>query len=184
MTEEQIYETLWKTEYTPSACAIPLAKYVAQHARKEQAILDIGCGDGTTVQLLREAGFAAYGVDLTMAGVFKRFGDIEVPDYFVKGSVTNMNFFLDDAFDFTFSTDCLEHLPTEQVGLAIAEILRITKTRTFHSMPTWGDDRLGQDVHRTQRPMEWWREQFMAKNTKGIDVKIQQREEFLREMAQ
>ena len=182
MTEEQLYEHLWNTEYTPSACALPLAAYVARHASKDVAILDIGCGDGTTVQLLRAAGFSAYGVDLTMAGVNKRFKDSKVPDYFVKASVTNMGVFLDNAFDFTFSTDCLEHLPPVHVGLAIDEILRITKRQTFHSMPIWGDDRLGKDVHLSKHPMEWWREQFMARNRKGIDVKIQEREEFLQEM--
>ena len=176
MNQKEFYTQLWKTEYTPSQCAEPLARYIAKTANKDDLLLDIGCGDGTTVHKLRAAGFKAYGVDLTLAGVK------EASPFFYEMPITKMDLFLDSAFDYTFSTDCLEHLPEEEVGPAIAEILRITKRQTFHCIPIIGDTRLGIDVHLSKHEPDWWSRRFAQANLKGISVTIKEREAFLQEM--
>jgi SAM-dependent methyltransferase len=176
MTQKELYTKLWETEYIPSACAIPLASYITRIAKKDDLLLDIGCGDGTTVRLLREAGFNAYGLDLTLAG-------IKVPEsFFFEASITERSLIKDDAFDFTFSTDCLEHLPPEEVVPAIEEILRITKRQTFHCIPISGDMHLGIDVHPSKHDAEWWLRKFAQANLKRIDVTIKEREQFLQEV--
>lgn len=182
MNQKELYETLWRTEYTPSACAKPLADFVIATAQKEDKLLDIGCGNGLTVKLLRQAGLQAFGVDLTLEGVRRDMGVIGMPLWFKEISVTDMRSIPDDYYDYTFSTDVLEHLPPEEVEQAIAEIMRITKRKTFHSMPNWGDDRLGMDVHLTKQDPDWWLAKFQAANKKGIEIIIKGREQFIREM--
>ena len=172
-----LYEKIWKSgEYIPSACAKPLAKYIMQTASKEDLLLDIGCGDGTTVRILRENGFKAYGVDLTLAGV-------KIPcEFLYESPADDMRIFHNDAFDYTFSTDVLEHLQPEKLNAVIQEILRITKIKTFHCMPIWGHTVDGIELHLIQKEPQWWIEQFKIANLKGIEVLIKERERFLQEM--
>ena len=177
MNQKEFYTKLWQTEYVPSACAEPLARYIARTVNKDDLLLDIGCGDGTTVRKLRDAGFKAYGVDLTLAGIK------EASPFFYEMPITKMDLFLDSAFVYTFSTDCLEHLPPEEVVPAIAEILRITKARSFHCIPIIGDTRMGIDVHLSKHEPDWWLRHFMQANLKGIAVTIKEREHFLQEMS-
>lgn len=181
MNAKEIYTQLWSTDYTRSQCAKPLAQHIIATAHKNTRLLDIGCGDGTTVKILRDRGFDAYGVDITMAGVNKKFPD-ELTTHFYELSATDMHLFSDNQFDYTFSTDCLEHLSPEDVMLAIKEIGRITRVKTFHVMPIWGDERLGMDLHLTQKDPAWWDNMFKSIITKNIEIKIMGREQFLKEM--
>jgi SAM-dependent methyltransferase len=183
VNQKELYTELWKTEYIPSACAEPLARYIMARADKDEKLLDIGCGDGTTVRILRANGYNAYGVDLTLAGVDKN-EELrpQLEQYFYEASVVDMKIFSDSEFDFTFSTDCLEHILPEEVGPAIAEILRITRKKTFHCMPLSGDTRLGIDVHLNRHDPEWWMRRFMQANAKGVEVLTKSREPFLKEM--
>lgn len=70
--------------------------------------------------------------------------------------------FRNKRFDFTFSTDVLEHLPTEFIEQTMKEIARVTRRKTFHLIATCAavTEYKGEQVHLTVRPPEWWNEQF------------------------
>jgi ubiquinone/menaquinone biosynthesis C-methylase UbiE len=69
--------------------------------------------------------------------------------------------FADMQFEYTCSTDVLEHIPTELIDDTIKEIYRLTKRKTIHVISTEPDKKYnGHEVHLTVKPIEWWREQF------------------------
>ena len=172
INEKEKYEWLWRNGYKPSKCALLLADYVAKSCNPEWRLLDIGCGDGLTVYSLRKQRFNCQGLDITLAGLKNG------KDGFKEESAWQMSY-PDDSFDFTFSTDLLEHLPPEFVDDSIAEIFRVTRYRTFHSIANFADVRAGRVLHLIREPVEWWRAKFNALNMKGLKFEIIDRKIFL-----
>ena len=171
-SEKGKYEWLWNHDYKPSRCALLLAKYIAKNYDPKLTFLDIGCGDGSTVYDLRNRGFTCQGLDITLAGLRNS------KDNFTEASVWEMPY-PDEYFDFTFSTDLLEHLPPEFVDDSIAEIFRITRHETYHSIANFVDVRDGRVLHLIQKPVEWWREKFRILNIKDLKFEIIDRKIFL-----
>lgn len=171
--EKEKYSNLWKTDYIPSQSAIPLADYISQF-NKNWKLLDIGCGNGITAGLLRKKGFNCFGVDITLDGIKDKECFYEAPAWRLP--------FEDNEFDFTFSTDVLEHLPTDLVDKTIKEIFRVTKIKTFHCIATFfvsTDVKGGVILHQTVKPIKWWREKFERLNAKKLDLKVMDRKDFL-----
>lgn len=182
-SEKELYTKLWKGEYIPSQCALPLAAYIAKTASKEDILLDFGCGDGSTVQMLRSMGFKnCLGLDITRAGIkiTKETDGINNPAYkwFIEKPIWDTKFD-DNYIEYSFSTDVLEHIPEDKVDAAIKEILRVTSKKTFHCIALFSDVRDGVELHKTRQPIEWWQKKFEQFNTKGIEVKLIDRVEFL-----
>lgn len=180
--EKELYSGLWKNGYIPSRCAMPLAAYIAKTADKKMSLLDIGCGDGSTARTLRLMNFNCKGLDITSAGIVftKETSMVNKPldKWFIEACIWNTGL-MDNLFDYTFSTDVLEHLPEDKVDDAIKEIIRITKIKTFHCIATFKDTRDGIELHKTIRPVEWWEDKFKSLNTKGIQVELIDRTIFL-----
>jgi SAM-dependent methyltransferase len=178
LSEKRKYEQLWLVGYIPSQCAGPMAVAVVAKAQKEWSILDLGCGDGTTVKALRNQGFNCQGVDITGVGI--KFMDKD--KWFKEGTLWKLPY-KDKQFDFTFSTDVLEHMPTDKVNDTIKEILRVTKYGTFHCIAIFADVRHigGKDIvlHHTVQKIEWWRKAFDELNKNKIKIELIDREEFL-----
>ena len=170
--EKEKYEWLWNHGYRPSKCALPLAEYIAKICDSEWMLLDIGCGDGSTVYDLRERGFNCQGLDITLVGLNNG------KDGFKEESIWKTSYH-DDHFDFTFSTDLLEHLPPEFADDSIAEIFRITRYKTFHSVANFADVRAGRVLHLIHKPAKWWKAKFNALNMKSLKFEIIDRKIFL-----
>jgi len=181
-SEKKLYEKLWKEGYIPSQCAMPLAVYISKTADKKWQLLDIGCGDGSTVQTLRLMDYNCKGLDITNAGIKinNTTPIINKPlgKWFIESSITRTGL-LDNIFDYTFSTDVLEHIPEDKVDDAISEIIRITKIKTFHVIALFSDIRNGIELHKTIKPISWWQKRFEVLNNKGIEVCLVDRAEFL-----
>ena len=171
-SEKEKYDWLWNHDYRPSKCAVPLAEYIARICDPKLTLLDIGCGDGSTVYALQSRGFNCQGLDITLAGLK------ESKDGFIEASAWEMPY-LDEHFDLTFSTDLLEHLPPEFVDDSIAEIFRITKHRTFHSVANFVDMRDGRELHLIHESAEWWQAKFKVLNTKNLKFEVIDRKIFL-----
>jgi len=139
---------------------------------KNYKILELGCGNGYGVNYLRTNGFNVYGMDIT-SQVFNG------SPYLVQGCLWDLPF-KDNEFDFVFSVDVLEHLPPNQVELAIKEIIRITKIKTLHCIATFKDNRKGFIFHLTVQPIEWWKEKFNELNQKNVELEIIDRTQFLK----
>jgi len=175
--ERDKYQRLWQADYRPSACARPLARFIEAHSEHWETMLDIGCGDGTTVDLLRAWGLHCDGVDITLAGARRRHKDSQLN--LREAPVWGMPF-TDESYFRTFSTDVLEHLPPDMVDAAITEIFRVTKGKTVHVISTFPHCVNGNDLHLTVKGIDWWRERFAALNKKQIDCTIMSRGEFLK----
>ncbi len=155
LSEKKKYDDCWTDNYKRSQCAEPLVQHVLKTMREKDSVLDIGCGDCTTVLGLRAAGVNCVGVDISLAGVPDGVHSI------YAAPVWDMPF-EDDQFDYTVSTDVLEHVPTKKIQKAIEEIFRVTRRKTFHVVALFDGIRHGVILHMTVKPIEWWIDQFAA----------------------
>ena len=172
--EKKKYDDCWSSDYKRSQCAAPLIEHVLRTMKKGDKVLDIGCGDCTTVIGLREAGVDCLGVDISLAGVPHGLHGV------FGAPVWDMPFD-DDQFDYTASTDVLEHVPTDMIPKAIKEIFRVTKRKTFNVVALFDGIRNGVILHMTVKPIEWWIDQFAAvqKGNGREDAVVMTRDMFL-----
>jgi len=181
--EQEKYSRQWKEGYQRSACAVPLAYYIASKAQKHWTLLDMGCGDGTTISILNRLGFRCHGVDITLQGlvgkpIYTNQNISGAEKLVIEAPIWNIPV-KDKSVDFTFSTDVLEHLPPELVIKSIKEIYRITKLKTYHCIANFSHRLNGQEMHLTIRPVEWWIKHFSDCNKDNIDTRVEDRKDFL-----
>jgi SAM-dependent methyltransferase len=115
--------------------------YVGRVAEPGARVLDYGCGDGTVVRMLRDAGYNAYGVDIRWAGA--DYGDLEATDlgragfllYYDEGGRLP---FPDGSFAVVISDQVLEHVVP--IEAAVREIERVTGPHglSYHHVPSRG----------------------------------------------
>jgi len=187
--EKDKYTNAW--EYGAegqSRTAWYIFNYLKNILDKTYKILDLGCGNGLVVELLRQEGYNIVGVDITLTGLNQHTPMIKFTpeiiltpkrENYFEAPLWNLSF-KDNEFDFTFSTDVLEHIPPEYINKTIQEINRITKTKSFHCISTFKDNRGGFVFHLTVQPIDWWKEKFKALNQKNIDIELIDRQQFLK----
>ncbi len=174
--EKARYVEVYKEGYPSTGYSQDLAQFIARTAHCYDKLLDIGCGHGRVVADLRTAGYRCQGVDITLAGV---------PESHIQPSERHVSLnafheaplwrmpFADNEFDYTFSTDVLEHLPPAMVDAAIDEIYRVTRVETLHSIaiiPSGGKHR---DLHLMVKPISWWKKKFVTRQPqKRVDTTI------------
>lgn len=192
--EKDKYIRAWATGAEgQSRTAYYIFEYLKNKLPKDSKILDVGCGSGIVVEMLRQEGFInTFGLDITLSGLnstnamikfdlpveFNPILPINKSNY-IESPIWNMPF-VDNSFDFVFSVDVLEHLPPELVEQSIKEIYRITSIETIHCIATFFDNRGGFKFHLTVNNIDWWKEQFNKFNDKNIHSEIMDRTEFLR----
>jgi SAM-dependent methyltransferase len=125
------------------------AHYVQSVAQPGAAVLDYGCGAGTVVEMLRAAGFDAYGVDIRWPG--HDTGDLEAGElgrqgvlrYYDEGGALPFD---DDSFDVIVSDQVFEHVvPLEASLREIERVLRPGGV-TYHHFPSrsvWREGHIG-----------------------------------------
>ncbi len=133
-----------------SQVAVPFAEYLKEIV--SGSCLEIGCGVGATMDCLMDVGIESVGLDITLKGIIHRRHNLPV----FEAPVWDMPF-EDKSFDFTFSTDVLEHIPPELVDRSIEEIIRVTKIKTIHQIACFDMH----DDHLTVREISWWKEKFL-----------------------
>ena len=126
------------------------AHYVQQVAAPGAVVLDYGCGNGTLVELLRAAGYDAYGVDIRWPGAAHH-PDLEAADlgrqgvlrYYEEGGPLPFD---DDMFDVVISDMVFEHVvPLEASVREIERVLRRGGV-TYHHFPSralWREGHIG-----------------------------------------
>jgi len=174
MTEKEKYDRLWQLKKHHSFCATLLPLYL-QRLGITGKILDIGCGDGTSVYIMRRFGMQAFGTDISFKGLrYDR-------KFFMECPLWDMPYDSDE-FDVTVSTDVLEHLPEHMIEPSLDEILRVTKTKTIHFIETVPDEKYGMTMHMTTNEPIWWEVEFAKSNDKNVEVIVQHKNDLIGEM--
>ena len=120
------------------------------------SILDVGCGMGAVVKEFCKRGIEAYGVDVASKPI--EYNNKEVPDHFFNNSILELPF-KDNNFNTVITTDCLEHIRTEDIDKAIKELFRVTK-RNFYVRLSMRED-CDSRWHLTIKDREWWEKRFL-----------------------
>jgi 2-polyprenyl-3-methyl-5-hydroxy-6-metoxy-1,4-benzoquinol methylase len=102
-------------------------------AKKVDSILDVGCGEGFTLNRLREKGIGKTleGVEYSKAAIelgYKMYPDTKIK----QGNIYQLPY-KDNAFDLVLCTEVLEHLDDPQKGLK--ELVRVSKKYLVISVP-------------------------------------------------
>lgn len=126
---------------------------------KGAKVLDAGCGTGRAAM-----GFVHMGLEVHICDIAPNCLDPEPAAYFESlGRFTTCELtalpYPDDAFDFYFSCDVLEHLPPEEIPLAFAEAARVAKAGYFE-IALFDDvhysQLTGERLHLTLESAQWW----------------------------
>ncbi len=152
--EREKYQAIWgRGDYT-SSTAISFAESLK--GKVGGYVLEIGCGSGVSMDILnRERGVKCSGVDITLVGNKSTGPVFEAVAWSLP--------FPDKSFDYSFSTDTMEHIPPEFIEATLKEIDRVTRHKTFHYIACCEavTEYLGSQVHLTVEPGTWWNKQFI-----------------------
>lgn len=133
-------DVLTKEEFGNTAINPELLRYI-EYAREQLGlekgqmnILDWGCGRGNYVLFLRQAGYNAFGVDVSLDSMDRGkdlFRDFGYEPERLLGPIepTGRTSHQDSSFDFIFSYQVLEHV--QDIDLVTAELSRLTKPGGF-----------------------------------------------------
>jgi 2-polyprenyl-3-methyl-5-hydroxy-6-metoxy-1,4-benzoquinol methylase len=127
---------------------------------KPKRVLDVGCGVGILVELLRQKGVAAYGTDFSDALL----GYWKGSPYFQVADAAHQPF-PNKSFDLVVSTDVLEHIPEEDLDAVKKEMLRVGDEVLCFPASEIGLNNRQKLFHVTNKPIEWWIKKF-----EGCDI--------------
>ncbi len=145
-------------------------------ALQPYSILDVGCGEGFTLEILRKAGIGKKleGVDYLDRAI--EIGKKEHPHLTLKqGTIYDLKY-QDESFDVVMCTEVLEHLDNPEKGLA--ELVRVAKKYCVLSVPNeplfmLGNflrgknlTRFGNDIEHINHWTFWQFKQFVSKKLK------------------
>lgn len=165
--EHLLYKKHWRTGYRKSQCAVPFAKYIISMLGKSEKVLEIGSGDGTTIDAVR-----MYGFDIKGSDIYSTREDIE---QFPANRIP----YEDNSFDYVVSTDVMEHIPQEILDDSINECLRVAKKGNIHVIATFESARNGDVLHKTVKNIYWWKEKFSQLNKDNKTLVIIDRKNFI-----
>lgn len=175
-TYTEVWSALWdrygSQEGSPGVKYLPLFLEAigADASDREQpargTVLDAGCGSGVAAVALADAGFDPILCDLTDEGLraeAKGFPFVSACLWKPLRPVIRQGL-----VDYVYCCDVLEHVPTQFVGLAIEQMLRIAERGLFVSVSLVPDKAgvwLGKSLHQTVQGYLWWKDTFAELGT-------------------
>ena len=163
LREKLRYDAAYATEkYTPENAKRAykeILKPILKH--KIKRVLDVGCGIGQGVAIMRNHGVEAYGIDISEN--IKPFWDEGNIAQFCQVACADNIPFPDDYFDLVVCTEVMEHVPEEAVKDVLREIKRVGRQFFFtialgtaiHKMP---HDQ--SEPHICVKSPQWWKDAF------------------------
>jgi SAM-dependent methyltransferase len=154
---------LFDQHYFATSCGEPYERsevwlsLFASFAKKIQegidpsTVLDAGCAMGFLVEMLREQGVEAWGVDISEYAVGQAAKSIK--EYCWVGSITNP---FPRKYDLIVSIEVVEHLQPRDAESAIANLCAHTEDVLFSSTPY----DYKEASHFSVQPVEYWAELF------------------------
>src|SRR3989339_898377 len=130
--------------------------------------IDLGCGPGFLVQILRDMGREAYGCDFSEVAI-KKLSDLKTRRFLKSADLRELPY-TDSQFRSSSSFHVLEHIEEKYIEKVVMGIVRITKSRFYGIIPTVDGicerdniirKRIYEDVtHRTIKNRVWWADKF------------------------
>jgi SAM-dependent methyltransferase len=135
-------------------------------------VLDVGCGTGRMIYLLRQLGVDARGIDISHYAISR--AGVETQPFISHGDITKLPF-PDKSFDLVTTFDVLEHIPTDKLEKAISECNRVSRTYIMHKLyaieNTWIRKLHGSDLsHVSVYGCDWWRDFWKTHNYKKVNI--------------
>jgi GT2 family glycosyltransferase/glycosyltransferase involved in cell wall biosynthesis/cyclopropane fatty-acyl-phospholipid synthase-like methyltransferase len=127
---------------------------LADHIVREiqpATVLDAGCAIGLLVEMLRERGVEASGIDISEYAIRQVYAPMR--PYCTVGSIVEP---FSQRYDLIVTIEVLEHLPADQAEVAIANFCRFTDEVLFSSSPF----DYKEATHLNTQPPEYWAELF------------------------
>ena len=169
--ERELYQRMWENpiyrEVAPGERSV--AQFLKQaRPRKGATVIDFGCGTGRASLLMALPPPVGGSLNVTMLDFTDNSLDDDIRDMlphqadvlrFHQADLTEK---IQHKASYGFCTDVMEHIPPEDVGKVLDNIL-MAAPHVFFSISTEEDNcgkLIGHPLHLTVRPYEWWLEQF------------------------
>jgi len=160
LTEQQKYELVWQEvgrygkDWTNPALASSIKKWIRATIPKKSSVMDFGCGNGTSLEWLKSEKYNPFGVEIAKnatgyPGVI--IGDLR-------------NDLVLPKCDYGMCVDVMEHIPTEGVEKVLNNISNSIRSGALFIIARDEDKdgaEVGQVLHLTRKPLEWWREKLL-----------------------
>lgn len=131
------------------------------YAKKEYStVLDVGCATGIVVNKFLEAGYDAYGCDISTWAIENTETD---KDRVKVADVRNLEQYEDNSFDLVICSETLEHIPEEYLQKALSELYRVSRKFVCFSVPLGYKPADLHETHFTVHRREWWDKQIEDK---------------------
>lgn len=116
-------------------------------------MVDFGCGTGRVARAMQKQGLEVTAVDIAANACEEFSGD------FVQASLTDLPESL-GRHQYGFCADVMEHLPTERVAEALANMARHAGKTYFQiaNFHCHEGDKIGEHLHLTVKPYQWWKD--------------------------
>ncbi|MFA6005341.1 MAG: UMP kinase [Patescibacteria group bacterium] len=99
-----------------------------------KTLLDVGCGTGELVRMLRQMGVDAKGLEISKEAI--DLSDKAVRPFLQYGDVTKKTSITDGAYDMVVSFDVLNHIERQDMKHVVAECARIARRMVLHKIYT------------------------------------------------
>lgn len=129
---------------------------------RPDSVLDVGCGAGAWCRTWMEGGITTVmGVD----GSYVDRKNILIPDINFVARDLSQAFHLDVQFDIVVSLEVAEHIPAGSADVFVDNLTRHGDVVLFSAaVPGQGGE-----FHVNERPLEYWREKFIARGYRCYD---------------
>ncbi len=137
-----------------------------------KSLLDVGCGTGEMVEILRFLGVDAHGLEISK--YLLSLANPKAKQFLKFGNILSLPY-KDNSFETVSTYDVLEHIPTEEIKTAVGECNRVTQKLVMHKIFTsenwWIKHFHPADIsHVSIFNQAWWRKFWQANGMKQINT--------------
>lgn len=181
--EQAKYETMWQHDayrtFSPGLHALEHLNLLGCFRKLAvHTLLDAGCGSGKFMRRILEQHaheFSIRGFDIARNCLDPWFAD-HAPDLLTTGCLWSETG-LPRPNDAVVCTDVLEHIPTAHVPAVLANLRAAATKVVFLGIALFpdgfGPKVLGQPLHLTVQPVDWWRRQMADSGLATLSVATQ-----------